>query len=206
LLQAAKSTDNKVMSFSELQELGRKKVAAPEPPKPSDLSTIMYTSGTTGALQEGSAVVVCSASQQPAAWPQDDCWQLLYCSKHHIVLQPYFSSSGSKNSACCRIKSSSMSGSITHYICGSRPQLVQPEPLLAATAAAVGVAPRLSTSSRAVLRPAGTPKGVMITHAALVATIAGCNQYLASFNESLGPEDSYLSFLPLAHVFDRCAS
>jgi long-subunit acyl-CoA synthetase (AMP-forming) len=46
----------------------------------------------------------------------------------------------------------------------------------------------------------------MITHAALVATIAGCNQYLASFNESLGPEDSYLSFLPLAHVFDRCAA
>jgi long-chain acyl-CoA synthetase len=45
----------------------------------------------------------------------------------------------------------------------------------------------------------------MITHAALVATIAGCNQYLASFNETLGPEDSYLSFLPLAHVFDRCA-
>jgi long-subunit acyl-CoA synthetase (AMP-forming) len=50
---------------------------------------------------------------------------------------------------------------------------------------------------------AGTPKGVMITHSALVATIAGCNQYLASFNETLGPEDSYLSFLPLAHVFDR---
>jgi long-subunit acyl-CoA synthetase (AMP-forming) len=36
------------MSFRELQDLGRKKVAAPEPPKPSDLSTIMYTSGTTG--------------------------------------------------------------------------------------------------------------------------------------------------------------
>jgi acyl-coenzyme A synthetase/AMP-(fatty) acid ligase len=56
LLQAAKSTDNKVIGFSELQELGRKNVAAPEPPKPSDLSTIMYTSGTTGALQAGSAV------------------------------------------------------------------------------------------------------------------------------------------------------
>jgi hypothetical protein len=49
LLQAARSSDNKVLSFSELQELGRKKLAAPEPPKPSDLSTIMYTSGTTGA-------------------------------------------------------------------------------------------------------------------------------------------------------------
>ncbi|WIA33081.1 hypothetical protein OEZ86_006237 [Tetradesmus obliquus] len=97
-IRAARATENKLLSFAELQQLGRSKLAAPEPPKPSDLSTIMYTSGTTG-----------------------------------------------------------------------------------------------------------TPKGVMITHAALVATIAGCNQYLASFNESLGPEDSYLSFLPLAHVFDRLA-
>lgn len=51
---------------------------------------------------------------------------------------------------------------------------------------------------------AGDPKGVMITHASLVSAIAGCNQYLESFNESLGEDDSYLSFLPLAHVFDRC--
>lgn len=45
----------------------------------------------------------------------------------------------------------------------------------------------------------------MITHANLVTAIAGCNQYLESFNETLGENDSYLSFLPLAHVFDRCA-
>jgi long-chain acyl-CoA synthetase len=51
---------------------------------------------------------------------------------------------------------------------------------------------------------AGDPKGVMITHANLVCAIAGCNQYLESFNETLGENDSYLSFLPLAHVFDRC--
>lgn len=49
----------------------------------------------------------------------------------------------------------------------------------------------------------GDPKGVMITHAALVSAIAGCNQYLDSFNETLGENDAYLSFLPLAHVFDR---
>lgn len=46
----------------------------------------------------------------------------------------------------------------------------------------------------------------MITHANLVTTIAGCNQYLESFNETLGPDDAYLSFLPLAHVFDRSAA
>jgi long-subunit acyl-CoA synthetase (AMP-forming) len=43
----------------------------------------------------------------------------------------------------------------------------------------------------------------MISHGNLVTAIAGCNQYLESFNETLGEEDSYLSFLPLAHVFDR---
>lgn len=31
------------------QELGRKKPKEPVPPKPSDLCTIMYTSGTTGS-------------------------------------------------------------------------------------------------------------------------------------------------------------
>lgn len=50
LIQAVQSTGNKVLSFEELQALGRKKVVAPEPPKPSDLSTIMYTSGTTGNI------------------------------------------------------------------------------------------------------------------------------------------------------------
>ncbi len=44
----------------------------------------------------------------------------------------------------------------------------------------------------------------MITHGNLVTAIGGCNQYLESFNETLGANDSYLSFLPLAHVFDRC--
>jgi long-chain acyl-CoA synthetase len=48
LLQAAKNSGNKLLSFAELQQLGRSKPAAPEPPQPSDLSTIMYTSGTTG--------------------------------------------------------------------------------------------------------------------------------------------------------------
>jgi len=45
----------------------------------------------------------------------------------------------------------------------------------------------------------------MITHASLVSAIAGCNQYLESFNETLREDDAYLSFLPLAHVFDRLA-
>jgi hypothetical protein len=45
----------------------------------------------------------------------------------------------------------------------------------------------------------------MITHSNLVATIASCNAYLALYNETLGVDDCYFSFLPLAHVFDRVA-
>eukprot|EP00878_Enallax_costatus_P008716 GHUV01009110.1.p1 GENE.GHUV01009110.1~~GHUV01009110.1.p1 ORF type:complete len:512 (+),score=126.28 GHUV01009110.1:442-1977(+) len=97
-IQAAKLSGTKIYSLTELEAMGSKQIVPAEPPKPSDLSTIMYTSGTTGV-----------------------------------------------------------------------------------------------------------PKGVMISHSALVTTIAGCNQYLESFNETLGPDDAYLSFLPLAHVFDRLA-
>ena len=51
----------------------------------------------------------------------------------------------------------------------------------------------------------GDPKGVMLTHESLVTTIASCDAYLRSCGETLFPDDCYLSFLPLAHVFDRVA-
>jgi long-chain acyl-CoA synthetase len=44
----------------------------------------------------------------------------------------------------------------------------------------------------------GTPKGVMLTHRNLVTNTAGV---LERF--SFTPEDSYLSFLPISHVFER---
>ena len=44
----------------------------------------------------------------------------------------------------------------------------------------------------------GTPKGVMLTHRNLVTNTAGV---LERF--SFGPEDTYLSFLPISHVFER---
>lgn len=47
-LQAARQGGIKVFSFTELEAEGSKKIVQPEPPSASDLSTIMYTSGTTG--------------------------------------------------------------------------------------------------------------------------------------------------------------
>lgn len=49
----------------------------------------------------------------------------------------------------------------------------------------------------------GDPKGVMLTHAAVLATINSLVEYLSITNSKLGPGDAMLSYLPLAHIFDR---
>ena len=56
----------------------------------------------------------------------------------------------------------------------------------------------------------GDPKGVEISHGAVVATVAGQEAFLASIADgprsfSLGVDDVMLSYLPLAHIFDRVA-
>ncbi|KAF8379689.1 hypothetical protein HHK36_029133 [Tetracentron sinense] len=49
----------------------------------------------------------------------------------------------------------------------------------------------------------GDPKGVMISNENIVTLIAGVKRLLGSVNEELSEEDVYLSYLPLAHIFDR---
>ncbi|XP_027083225.1 long chain acyl-CoA synthetase 4-like [Coffea arabica] len=49
----------------------------------------------------------------------------------------------------------------------------------------------------------GDPKGVMISNNSIVTLIAGVKRLLVSVNESLTVNDVYLSYLPLAHIFDR---
>ncbi|GLI61184.1 hypothetical protein VaNZ11_003476 [Volvox africanus] len=95
-VQAATDLGYKVFSFSELIGLGTKNPAEPVPPKPSDLCTIMYTSGTTGA-----------------------------------------------------------------------------------------------------------PKGVMLTHSAVVAAVNAADSYCKFNNVDMNDTDRFLSYLPLAHIFDR---
>jgi long-chain acyl-CoA synthetase len=48
VLQGLSSLGLKVLSWAELENMGKAKPCPPQPPKPADLSTIMYTSGTTG--------------------------------------------------------------------------------------------------------------------------------------------------------------
>lgn len=49
----------------------------------------------------------------------------------------------------------------------------------------------------------GDPKGVMISNESIMTLIAGVDRLLNCMNEQLKPEDVYLSYLPLAHIFDR---
>eukprot|EP00884_Botryococcus_braunii_P002561 jgi/Botrbrau1/12305/Bobra.0205s0004.1 len=53
----------------------------------------------------------------------------------------------------------------------------------------------------------GNPKGVMLTHSNLLHTVAGTlcsmNQLGGAMGEEFTPEDTMLSYLPLAHIFDR---
>jgi len=44
----------------------------------------------------------------------------------------------------------------------------------------------------------GTPKGVMLTHANILANVEACGQRF-----EVGPDDQCLSFLPLSHIFER---
>ncbi|KAK4787555.1 hypothetical protein SAY86_011388 [Trapa natans] len=49
----------------------------------------------------------------------------------------------------------------------------------------------------------GDPKGVLISNESIVTFIAGVNKLLESVNEELHHKDVYMSYLPLAHIFDR---
>ncbi|XP_044477722.1 long chain acyl-CoA synthetase 4-like [Mangifera indica] len=49
----------------------------------------------------------------------------------------------------------------------------------------------------------GDPKGVMISNESIVHFIAGVKLLLERVNESVTAKDVYLSYLPLAHIFDR---
>ncbi|KAJ3704132.1 hypothetical protein LUZ61_007837 [Rhynchospora tenuis] len=49
----------------------------------------------------------------------------------------------------------------------------------------------------------GDPKGVLISNRSIMSVIAGLKRLLESVNEEVGVGDVYMSYLPLAHIFDR---
>ncbi|KAK7406054.1 hypothetical protein VNO78_07670 [Psophocarpus tetragonolobus] len=49
----------------------------------------------------------------------------------------------------------------------------------------------------------GDPKGVLISNESIITLLAGVKRLLESVNEKLTEKDIYISYLPLAHIFDR---
>ncbi|XP_057967846.1 long chain acyl-CoA synthetase 4-like [Malania oleifera] len=49
----------------------------------------------------------------------------------------------------------------------------------------------------------GDPKGVMISNDSILTILVGAKRQLESVNEALSEKDVYISYLPLAHIFDR---
>lgn len=49
-------------------------------------------------------------------------------------------------------------------------------------------------------------QGVLLTHDSILTTVEAQIQLLSHFESigTLGPDDCFLSYLPLAHIFDRC--
>ena len=50
---------------------------------------------------------------------------------------------------------------------------------------------------------AGNPKGVVITHATLLACVTGLQGYIREVGVDIRPGDTILSYLTLAHIFGR---
>ena len=49
----------------------------------------------------------------------------------------------------------------------------------------------------------GDPKGVLIKHKNVLADISAAKTFVVNAGEEFGPGDCFLSYLPLAHIFDR---
>ena len=51
-------------------------------------------------------------------------------------------------------------------------------------------------------------QGVMLTHANILSVVAGqlgaINQVAGRYGEKFNQDDVMISYLPLAHIFDRC--
>ncbi|KAF8060497.1 LACS4 [Scenedesmus sp. PABB004] len=76
----------------------------------------------------------------------------------------------------------------------------------AAPAPAVAPAPEDYCTIMYTSGTTGDPKGVLLRHSAVVATVASLLAFLAEVaDKSIGVGDSMLSYLPLAHIFDRTA-
>jgi hypothetical protein len=145
------------------------------PPKADDICTIMSTSGTTGGEACHPACLACLPAGLPAQ-PACPDW---------LPGRASLPGSGASSwQAAAYDPPSAPSGA--------------PE------AAACPPAPGPPPGPCAALSPAGDPKGVLLKHSSVVAAVNATIKFLEQAELPFGPGDSFLSYLPLAHIFDRC--
>jgi len=49
----------------------------------------------------------------------------------------------------------------------------------------------------------GDPKGVLISNMSIITIVSAVDEFLRISGEELREDDVYISYLPLAHIFDR---
>ncbi|XP_044945976.1 long chain acyl-CoA synthetase 4-like [Hordeum vulgare subsp. vulgare] len=49
----------------------------------------------------------------------------------------------------------------------------------------------------------GDPKGVLISNKSIITIVSAVDEFLRNSNEQIREDDVYISYLPLAHIFDR---
>ena len=168
-----------MQSFEELLEAGRAAPVPAVPPKPDNYCTIMYTSGTTGGGRCCSLVLNAHKdAQMHGRWA--GClggWRgcWLMLVHVHVLLREVVPSGLSVQSS---VPPRPPTHPDTHtHIC---------------------------THAHCHCLP-GDPKGVLLTHSAVIATVNSLISFLYDVtNFHCGIGDSMLSYLPLAHIFDRC--
>lgn len=49
----------------------------------------------------------------------------------------------------------------------------------------------------------GTPKGVMLSHGAIISNVCSCDEMFRAAGVNVTPSDICMSYLPLAHMFEQ---
>ena len=177
----------KVYTWDDFYAVGEKKPTEAVPPKPEDPATIMYTSGTTGQcscswrMQTQCRLWLLASRARAAAVPEVLCASKSEGPPLGKPAGPRRISSGPRDHITERRRGG---GCWKH-------------------AGWVNVAKKGGPCGARVWR-AGNPKGVVLTHTNVLATVKALQVHVKLAGFAIRPDDSVLSYLTLAHIFGRC--
>lgn len=215
VIQETEALGIRVFSFEAFAKLGLDNPSPPIPPKPEDLCTIMYTSGTTDKPK----VYSCAATNNPlttnkckiAAINSDhvSVWTCQGCSHLvHAYLNVLTGKKWSASAVLCRM-------TVMKDITGQAANCQKMHAFKAGLSCLDVLCRHPSwchlypLSDLVISRCCHMPsmcadvQGVEISHRAETATVAGVQQFLVNVGYQLDCHDSEISYLPLAHIFDR---